>query len=205
MLNPYKIVYYIALLLLIASCKDKVTCPAYQSQFLLNKKAVKERFSLFESDSVPKEKIGDVKKSKYGIIVQKPYWKKYNDMKTIPMITVFPDNMDSILMAKYNIPDSIALDSTRNYPIYYSPYLTTFNNDQALYDAMFGDLLPKPRSSMDEIQEDLKIEDKPRAEKKKKKKRFGLFRKKNKDEEPAEGVIQNDEVEPEGNDETDDF
>ena len=149
MLNPYKIVYYIFILLIISSCKDKVTCPAYQSQFLLNKKAVKERFSLFESDSVPKEKIGDVKKSKYGIIVEKPYWKKYNEMKTIPMITVFPDNMDSILMAKYNIPDSIAMDSTRNYPIYYSPYLTTFNNDQALYDAMFGDLLPRPRSSMD--------------------------------------------------------
>ena len=172
----------------------------------MNKKAVKERFSLFESDSVPKEKIGEVKKSKFGIIVEKPYWKKYNEMKTIPMITVFPDNMDSIMMAKFNIPDSIAMDSTRNYPIYYSPYMTTFNNDQALYDAMFGDLLPRPRSSMDEIQEDLRIEEKPAVEeKKKKKKRFGLFRRKEKEEEPAGEGTQNNDIELDDNEESNDF
>ncbi len=193
MLRLSKILPLIGLVILIVSCHNKITCPAYQSKFILDEDVFKEQFSLFEADSTPKQKLGKVKKSKYGIIVQKTYKKKLNEMKTIAMKTVYSETPDSLLIA-WASPDSLSIDSLGGGRIYHSPYLTIFNNDQALYDAMYGHLLQAPRSSMQEIQEDLKVEDQdaePVEEKKKKK--FRLFKKKNKkEEEPAEGEL-NDE------------
>jgi hypothetical protein len=124
-----------------------------------------------------------VKKSKYGIIVQKPYKKKFNEMKTIPMEPVYPATADSLLIA-WVVPDSLATDSLGGAsPVYYSPYLTIFNNDQALYDAMYGHLLRAPRSTRQEIKEDLKVEEPAEPEGEKKKKKFRLFKKKKKKEE----------------------
>jgi hypothetical protein len=148
----------------------------------LDEKKFKERFSLFNSDSTPKDDLGQVKKSKYGIIVQKPYKRKFNDMKTIPMETIYPETADSLLIA-WVIPDSLATDSLGAGPVYYSPYLTIFNNDQALYDAMYGHLLRAPRSSKQEIQEDMKVEEPEQPAEEKKKKKFRLFKRKNKKEE----------------------
>jgi len=188
MLRLNKILPLIGLVILIVSCHNKITCPAYQSKFILDEDVFKEQFSLFEADSTPKQKLGKVKKSKYGIIVKKPYKKKFNEMKTIAMETVYSETPDSLLIA-WASPDSLRTDSLGGGRIYHSPYLTIFNNDQALYDAMYGHLLQAPRNSMQEIQEDLKVEDQetePVEEKKKKK--FRLFKKKNKkEEEPAEG------------------
>ena len=180
-------------MILVVSCHNKITCPAYQSKFILDEDEFKNQFSLFQADSTPKQKLGKVKKSKYGIIVQKNYKKKFNEMKTIAMETVYPETSDSLLIA-WVIPDSLSTDSLGTGRKYHSPYLTLFNNDQALYDAMYGHLLQAPRTSRQEIQEDMKIEEEeaPQVEEKKKKK-FRLFKKKNrKDEEPAEGVINNE-------------
>jgi hypothetical protein len=193
MLRLNKILPLIGLVMLIVSCHNKIICPAYQSKFILDEDVFKEQFSLFEADSTPKQKLGKVKKSKYGIIVQKTYKKKSNEMKTIAMETVYSETPDSLLIA-WASPDSLSIDSLGGGRVYHSPYLTIFNNDQALYDAMYGHLLQAPRSSKQEIQEDLKVEDQatePVEEKKKKK--FRLFKKKNKkEEEPAEGEL-NDE------------
>jgi len=179
--------------MLIVSCHNKITCPAYQSKFILDEEVFKEQFSLFEADSTPKQKLGKVKKSKYGIIVKKPYKKKLNEMKTIAMETVYSETPDSLLIA-WASPDSLSIDSLGGGRVYHSPYLTIFNNDQALYDAMYGHLLQAPRSSMQEIREDLEVEDQDTEPvEKKKKKKFRLFKKKNKkEEEPAEGEL-NDE------------
>ena len=175
------------LITVVASCYNKITCPAYQSQFLFDESKFKERFSLFEADSTPKKKIGNVKKSKYGIIVQKTYRKKFNDMKTIPMETIYPESPDSLMIA-WVVPDSLMTDSLSTRPVYYSPYLTIFNNDQALYDAMYGYLLRSPRSSRQEISEDLKVEESQQPVEEKKNRKFRLFRRKDKNkEEPAEG------------------
>jgi hypothetical protein len=154
----------------------------------LDEEIFKEKFSLFEQDSTPKENLGNVKKSKYGIIVQKPYKKKFNEMKTVPMETIYPENLDSLMIA-WVMPDSLTIDSLGRGPVYYSPYMTIFNNDQALYDAMYGHLLRAPRSSKQEIQEDLKIEEPAEPSEEKKKKKFRLFKKKKQkeEEEPAEG------------------
>jgi hypothetical protein len=169
-------------MVLIVSCHHKITCPAYQSQFILDEAKFKERFSLFKPDSTPKEGLGDVKKSKYGIIVQKPYKKKFNEMKTIPMETIYPETADSLLIA-WVVPDSLATDSLGGGPVYYSPYLTIFNNDQALYDAMYGHLLRAPRSSKQQIQEEMKVEEPEAPAEEKKKKKFRLFKRKKKQEE----------------------
>ena len=193
MLRLNKILPILGLVILVVSCHNKITCPAYQSKFILDEDEFKNQFSLFDPDSTPKQKLGKVKKSKYGIIVQKTYKKKFNEMKTIAMETVYPETSDSLLIA-WVIPDSLSTDSIGAGRRYHSPYLTLFNNDQALYDAMYGHLLQAPRSSRQEIQEDMKIEEEeaPQIEEKKKKK-FRLFKKKNKkEEEPAEGVINNE-------------
>ena len=193
MLRLNKILPLIGLVMLIVSCHNKITCPAYQSKFILDEEVFKEQFSLFEADSTPKQKLGKVKKSKYGIIVKKPYKKKLNEMKTIAMETVYSETPDSLLIA-WASPDSLSIDSLGGGRVYHSPYLTIFNNDQALYDAMYGHLLQAPRSSMQEIREDLEVEDQDTEPvEKKKKKKFRLFKKKNKkEEEPAEGEL-NDE------------
>jgi hypothetical protein len=189
MLRLIKILPFIGLLILIVSCHNKITCPAYQSKFILDEDEFKNQFSLFEADSTPKQKLGKVKKSKYGIIVQKPFKKKYNDMKTIAMKTVYPETSDSLLIA-WVLPDSLSTDSLGASRVYHSPYLTLFNNDQALYDAMYGHLLQAPRSSKQEIQEDMKVEEQETAPiEEKKKKKFRLFKKKHRnEEEPAEGL-----------------
>jgi hypothetical protein len=193
MLRLIKVLPLIGLMILIVSCHNKITCPAYQSKFILDEDEFKNQFSLFKADSTPKQKLGKVKKSKFGIIVQKPYKKKFNEMKTIAMETVYAETSDSLLIA-WVIPDSLSTDSLGTGRVYHSPYLTLFNNDQALYDAMYGHLLQAPRSSKQEIQEDMKVEEQvtePVEEKKKKK--FRLFKKKNrKEEEPAEGIINNE-------------
>ena len=193
MLRLDKILLLIGFMILVVSCHNKITCPAYQSKFILDEYEFKNQFSLFDADSTPKEKLGKVKKSKYGIIVQKPFKKKLNEMKTIAMETVYPETSDSLLIA-WVIPDSLSTDSIGAGRMYHSPYLTLFNNDQALYDAMYGHLLQAPRSAKEEIQEDMKIEEpeiQPVEEKKEKK--FRLFKKKNRnEEEPVEGENNNE-------------
>ena len=148
---------------------------------------------MFEVDSTPKRKLGKVKKSKYGIIVQKSYKRKFNEMKTVPMETVYPDSPDSLMMIAWAIPDSLVMDTLGSRPVYYSPYLTLFNNDQALYDAMYGHLLKPSGSTMQEIKEDLKVDEPMEVEQERKKKKIRLFRKK-KEEEPAEGGKKNDDA-----------
>ena len=188
MFRLYKIWPLIAFMIFLIACHNKITCPAYQSKFILDEDVFKEQFSLFELDSTPKQKLGKVKKSKFGIIVEKTHKKKLNEMKTIAMETVYPETPDSLLIAWATL-DTTSSDSLGVGRIYHSPYLTLFNNDQALYDAMYGHLLQAPRSSMDEIQEDLKVDEQDPEivpEEEKKKKKFRLFKKKKKEEELTE-------------------
>jgi hypothetical protein len=183
----YKILYGVLFMALIVSCHNKITCPAYQSKFILDEDMFKERFSLFNPDSTPKDDLGNVKKSKYGIIVEKPYNKKFNEMKNVPMETIYPQSPDSIMIA-WAVPDSITTDSLGG-PVYYSPYLTIFNNDQALYDALYGHLLRPPISAQQEIQEDLVVDEPQETTEDEPKKKFRLFKKRKKekeDEKPAE-------------------
>ena len=79
--------------LLLTGCVKKV-CPAYQSMFLLNGRERTARFSLFESDSIPKTVAG-VNKDRHLLIVAVAERKKERSFHTIPARMIFPDRMET--------------------------------------------------------------------------------------------------------------
>ena len=96
---------------------------------------------LFEVDSLPKSDIGYVNKNKYGIIEEKPYWLKYREMKDVPMVTIYPEIVDSILMVR-TIADSLGADSLGVTSS--RPFLRNMNYDQLIYNSLYYDLLVPP-------------------------------------------------------------
>ncbi|HLF33329.1 MAG TPA: hypothetical protein VI583_03770 [Cyclobacteriaceae bacterium] len=131
-----------------AGCLRKMACPAYQSQFLLADEAFHSRFTLFNPDSTPKD-IGKVKKNKHGTYEGISYSRKNVEMKNVPMIKIYPLIPDSLLMAMPS--DSLGGDSTRTG--YESKLMTVVNNDQLIYNYLYGSLLVKNDSK--ELTEDL--------------------------------------------------
>ena len=138
-------------LLAVAGCYKKVTCPAFQSQYLLDEKAFRDKFTLFNPDSTPKN-MRKVKKDKHGIIVQKSYLAKNNEMKIIPMVKIYPAASDSIELIKP--ADSLKRDSMSAAP---SRYLTVVNNDQLVYNSLYGSLLLKKEKKPESVSEELKV------------------------------------------------
>lgn len=63
-------------------------CPAFQSSFILDDSVRSVTFSLFGPDSLPKNFVVD--KGKFGVIEPATYVKKYNAIRSIQMVTVFP-------------------------------------------------------------------------------------------------------------------
>ena len=175
------------MMLVAASCVNKVTCPAYQSQYFLDTAYLRKTFSLFIADSVPDEKIGDVKKTRYGISDEPAYRKKVRDMNSIEMVTIYPGYEDSIMMVRA-IADSVSTDSIPTATASTSSRIM-LNYDQLLYNSMYGALLYKPRKSdAIDIKEELEVDDTGVADSigVKKKGRFKLFRKKNKSADTSE-------------------
>ena len=131
----------------LAACNRNMTCPAFQSQYLIDEKARHDEFTLFNPDSTPKYN-GYVRKNKHGLGVQKAYVRKTNEMRTIPMVKVYPEVNDSIEMLRST--DTSRVDTAGNRP---SKYMTVVNNDQLIYNALFGPLLMKkeqPKENMAE-------------------------------------------------------
>ncbi|MCS6973457.1 MAG: hypothetical protein N2044_04105 [Cyclobacteriaceae bacterium] len=82
------------LLILAASCTQKMVCPAYQSAFIYDKNELRKRFSYFNEDSTPK--VLTASKNKYLIADPVPYKKKVRQMATVqarPMNPVVPDSL----------------------------------------------------------------------------------------------------------------
>jgi hypothetical protein len=186
MLNKKDLLIFSILLVAgIAGCNRNMTCPAFQSQYLIDEQARHDQFTLFNPDSTPRYD-GYVKKNKHGLGVQKSYVRKTNEMRTIPMVKVYPQVSDSIGMLHSS--DSSRIDSAGNRP---SPYMTVVNNDQLIYNALFGAMLMKKKQQKENMSEELKA--KPDSVSTgeestgKKKSIFNIFRKKDKQEaEPAE-------------------
>jgi len=137
--KPY--IWIIIVLVLMTSCFHRSTCPAYYSKYILDEKEIEERYSLFAVDSLPKTGIGHVEKSKFGIIEEKPYKHKYREMKDVPMETIYPEIVDSILMVR-NIADSTGADSL-GMPTS-GPSMQNVNYDQLIYNSLYADLLIEP-------------------------------------------------------------
>ena len=165
-----KIGHLALVLILFSSCYRKTTCPAFQSKYILDEDVLNEKYSLFDVDFKPKNGIGDVKKNKNGIHTNRGYQVKYNEIKTVDMVTIYPDNQDMTLMARLG-SDTLAVDSVMS-PA--SRYLTTFNNDQLIYNTLFGSLRKPKSDGMELFRDDLKVEDKTGEEQEEEK--VGFFK-----------------------------
>jgi hypothetical protein len=77
-----------------ASCTQKVVCPAYQSAFIYDKDALRKKYSYFNEDSTPK--VYTVSRNKYLIGVPVSYKKKERSLQTVAMVAVNPVVPDSL-------------------------------------------------------------------------------------------------------------
>jgi hypothetical protein len=156
-------------LIFLSACYRKTTCPAFQSKYILDEDILEQKYSLFEIDTRPKDGIGMVKKNKNGIHANKAYHVKFNQIKNVDMVTIYPDNQDATLMASLATDslyaDTVLAPSNR--------YMTTFNNEQLIYNTLFGNLRKPKSDGMELFREDLKVEDKEEVEEEEK---VGFFK-----------------------------
>jgi hypothetical protein len=105
--------------LLLASCTQRMICPAYQSAFIYDKDELRKKFSYFENDSSPK--VYSASKTKYLIAESTTYRKKVRTMSTVPAKKVFvhvPDSIsgkgdqDSVITADLDRAARSVIDST---------------------------------------------------------------------------------------------
>ncbi len=85
------VIKYSIITLLLSACHRGMICPAFQSSFILDDSVRTVTFSLFGPDSLPKNFL--VEKGKFGIIEPYTLPQKYNAIKSIQMVTVFPPNL----------------------------------------------------------------------------------------------------------------
>jgi hypothetical protein len=153
----------IGLIMLLSACTQRLACPAYQSSFIYDKDALKQKFSYFNEDSTPK--ILTASKSKYLIAVPESYRKKYRRMQTVEMKPVYPKIPDSLktqedpdmALAEADEPDSTAAaakaEKTEPGDSTYAITKTKekFNLDQDLYMWYFREMLvlPDVRAAME--------------------------------------------------------
>lgn len=172
----------VALMAVLGACTQRLVCPAYQSSFIYDKEAVRQKFSYFKPDSTPK--IYTASKNKYLVAVPESYRKKYRKMQTVEMTSVYPVLSDSLKdqedfqLAESDAPDSLAAIGAKVEPGD-SAYAITktkekYNMDQDLYMWYFREMLvlPDVRAAMEK-----KTEEKngPAAGKKEKKGIKGFF------------------------------
>jgi hypothetical protein len=155
-----RIFLFAACLSVLAACNtQRMVCPAYQSSFIYDKEAVRQKFSYFKPDSTPK--IYTASKNKYLVAVPESYRKKYRKMQTVemnPVYPVLPDSLgdqDQFAMAEVDNLDSARLASVD------SVYAITktkekYNLDQDLYMWYFREMLvlPDVRAAMEKKKEE---------------------------------------------------
>lgn len=144
----FRIFLFAACLSVLAACNtQRMVCPAYQSSFIYDKEAVRQKFSYFKPDSTPK--IYTASKNKYLVAVPESYRKKYRKMQTVEMNPVYPvvadslKDQDEFALAEVDNPDSVreaAVDSV--YAI--TKTKEKYNLDQDLYMWYFREMLVLP-------------------------------------------------------------
>ena len=85
---------YLAILLITASCTQRLACPAFQSAYIYDKDQLRKKFSYFLEDSTPK--IYSASKTRYLIAEPTSYRKKTRSIKTVamkPVNVVVPDSL----------------------------------------------------------------------------------------------------------------
>jgi hypothetical protein len=129
--------------MLMGSCKKKMVCPAYQSQFILDKQTADVRFSGFqivESDTVPHE-VKPHDKFKYGLMPRLSERKKWKQVRTVEMKLLFAEKADTSasIIVLGDSTGEVSSDVSRE------PLTTEINVDQANYFIILGPLLPRPK------------------------------------------------------------
>jgi len=142
----------IAVFALLSACTQRLICPAYQSSFIYDKEALRQKFSYFKEDSTPK--VLTASKNKYLIAVPESYRKTYRKMQTIEMKPIYPKKPDTLQKAEDDMMlaelDSASADSlARNKEPGDSIYAITktkekYNLDQDLYMWYFREKLVLP-------------------------------------------------------------
>jgi hypothetical protein len=143
-------------IVVLGSCTQKLTCPAYQSSFIYDKESLRKKFSYFQPDSTPK--VYTASKTKYLVAVPETYRKKTRSLQTVEMMPVYPVIPDSLrinkgereLMAEVDVVDSTgAVQSDGVYTI--TKTKEKYNVDQDIYMWYFRDVLvlPDVRAAME--------------------------------------------------------
>jgi hypothetical protein len=85
---------FAAVILIAASCTQKMVCPAFQSAYIYDQDKLRKKFSYFLEDSTPK--IYSASKTRYLIAEPTSYKKKVRSIKTVemkPVNVVVPDSL----------------------------------------------------------------------------------------------------------------
>jgi len=142
----------IVTLLFVQACTERMICPAYQSAFIHDKKALDKRFSYFGEDSMPK--VLEASKDRFLIVEAVSYRQKLRSLQTVPMTDIYPEVEDSVAfedefyLAERDLEETEAVDSTAA-SLEDSVYVISlkkenFNVDQELYLWYLKDYLVYP-------------------------------------------------------------
>ena len=146
------ILVIVGLFLLLSACTQRVICPAYQSSFIYDQEALRQKFSYFKEDSTPKILTASTAKSRYLIAVPESYRKKFRRMQTVEMKPVYPVIPDSlktqdtdVLMAERDVNDSTNSKAESIDSVYaITKTKEKYNLDQDLYMWYFREVLVLP-------------------------------------------------------------
>ncbi len=178
-------IFFVSAATYFSACSHKVVCPAYHSYFILDVDETKKTFSLFGADSLPK-KNWDIEKEKYGIAKNIPYKEKVDEMRIISTNSIYKKIEDPMDLFRKAYPKSDSLYSIDSISIIVrnQPNIDFQNIDQMIYLHHFGKYMPKRDENRNSLEDDLKEEplivDEEQEGSEVPKKKFGLFRKKNK-------------------------
>ncbi len=139
-------------LIFVQACTERMICPAYQSAFIHDKKALEKRFSYFGEDSMPK--VLEASKDRFLIVEPVSYRQKLRSLQTVPMTDIYPEVEDSVAfedefyLAERDLAEVETADSTVTAPedsVYViSLKKEKFNVDQELYLWYLKDFLVYP-------------------------------------------------------------
>jgi hypothetical protein len=110
---------FLSTCILLASCTQRMVCPAYQSAFIYDKNELRKKFSYFEADSSPK--VFTASKNKYLVAEHVSYQRKVRSLQTVAMKPIpvhVPDSisgkggMDSVFIADLDRAARSVIDST---------------------------------------------------------------------------------------------
>lgn len=188
---------------MLAACTERTICPAYQSAFIHDEKALTAHFSYFKEDSTPK--IRDVDKSRYLVIEPVAYKKRIREIRSIAMVDIYPVPDDSIgfdqemMYAERDVIDTAQISASARDSIH-PGLIGPFNTDQELYMYYLEDilLLPDARAQMDlkydrKNKKRKKDKKKDKGEEKEKKGPFSIFKKKDKKDQESDEENESEE------------